>query len=91
MTTLSKIKYKFTEKLSKSGQHEVVYSWKLKEKLKCHFKDELAFIEQSGSSDVVYSAIITVRDALIKASELQKLCKMNVRSKTLVKAHNGFP
>ena len=45
-------------------------SWKLKEKLKKHFNDELLFIAQAGKSDLVCSSEVSVGDALKKVATL---------------------
>lgn len=71
VTTLAQVKSDYIEKLSQMGIQKEVYSWKLKDKLKNHFGDRLAFIEQRGQSDLVCSSTITVGDALKKAAELQ--------------------
>ena len=48
-------------------------SWKLKEKLKKHFNDELLFIAQAGKSDLVCSSEVSVGDAL------KKIATLNIR------------
>lgn len=53
-------------KLEQSGYP----SWKLKEKLKKHFRDKLLFIAQPGMSDLVCSSEVTIGDALKKVSVL---------------------
>lgn len=71
VTTLTQIKADYLQKLSQYKVDMVVFTWKLKEKLKNHFTDHLVFIERRGQFDVC-SSLVTVGDALKKACQLQR-------------------
>jgi len=71
VTTLLQIRSTFASKLDEFQPGTDVYSWKLKEKLKNHFKDKLVFVERRGLSDLVCSSTVSIGDALCKAAKLQ--------------------
>lgn len=50
---------------------EAYRSWKLKERLKNHYRDRIVFISRTGQSDLVCSSVVTLGDALKKVNQLQ--------------------
>ena len=69
---LSELHSRFTEIVREKSDSEQcrITSWRLKEKLKQHFKDQIVFVPQSGKSDLVCSKDVTIGDALKKVNEL---------------------
>lgn len=69
---LSELHSRFTEILREKSESEQcrITSWRLKEKLKQNFEDQIVFIPQSGKSDLVCSKDVTIGDALKKVNKL---------------------
>jgi len=73
VTTLASLRDQFVNLLFKLGGSNVQQytTWKLKERLSKHYGDQLVSVTFDGSTDIICSSAVTLRDSLKKASALQ--------------------